>query len=273
VAYRAIAKYAEIEARGGDDNMLEEYEKFVRDAVAHMRDLFNEYGHAKVERSKEMALVKKTREQKEGTGHRHMISSARPDTVIDLKDDSVAYERGKGNDAVLVEIRKPTETFNINFALRTTNRPSRHVDGIAQRARAELRLMKDAAWAKAYWAANPRINTRGRLNVEKEIFTRLANRELTAAYQIVKKQLRVTDPVTDLYWKKWFGHYPAIVKEQKEAEKKEREQRRRQHLQQREEVSRRQRHRSGNKGKQRDFREEITSGHQVHRGSLDSHDW
>lgn len=255
VAYRAIAKYAEV-----DDahQLMTDYGNFVKQAVAHLQAMFSEYRESKNKREDEKLRVKDTREQKEGVESRYDISSARPDTVIDLKDEGVAYKRGKGNDAVLVEIRKPTEAFGIKYGERTTNRPPRKLDFIAHRARVELNLMGEPKWKEAYMAANPIVNTNKRFEIEKKVFRLLAVKDIKSAYEVVKNRLKVAEPVMDIFWKKWFGNYYEIMHEKRESQRTAR-------------MRWRQRYKSGNKGEKRDVREEIAFGREVHRGGYDNY--
>ncbi|MDQ6530924.1 DUF4157 domain-containing protein [Flavobacterium sp. LHD-85] len=196
-AYNAIEKYSNLE---GGENLITEFKEFVKSAVANMRNLLSK----KTSPEDEQVIKNNTREQIANPDERHLISSARPDTVIYLNDQGAAYQQNEANDAVLVEIRHASKAFKIKYSDRTTNKASKKDLHIATRAKKELEHYNDKNWKKAYKEANPQTNTNKRINIEKEIFELLSNRHINAAYQNVIHKLKISEPKTDIFWKKWF---------------------------------------------------------------------
>lgn len=204
VAFRTMSFY---DTNNPDFEFKTQYEQFVTNAIAHYINVLEDEG-ATIAEGK---LVKKTDEQFKYPDNRSDMSSARPDTAIILGDDGVAYERNEENDAVLVEIRKATQSFGIKFSERTTSKPPKEnrINTISKRAKIVLGYYNDKKWVEAYKQVNPpkeedlmdeNKNSDIRVQKEKEIFELLYSKEIDQAKNKIKELLG--DSIADdLYWK------------------------------------------------------------------------
>lgn len=169
VAYRTMEQYIQTNS---DFDLYSQYNSFVEQAIDHFIKVFEKTPSIFED---EKNNVKKTKEQVINPDVRSLMTSARPDTMIYLEDADVAYETNEQNDAVLVEIRKPTDVLDIQASERTTNlRPD---DLLTARllAQKELEYYIDEKWIKAYKEAHPLTNDDKQITAEKEILEILAD--------------------------------------------------------------------------------------------------
>ncbi|WP_299243393.1 DUF4157 domain-containing protein [uncultured Aquimarina sp.] len=197
-AYRLMKKYAEANE---NSNIEKEYNSFIEDALYYFKIAFQFYSNSLVTFEKNQ--LKNTDEQNENPDNRYEITSARPDTIINLEDKNVAYKIDENSDAVLVEIRKATQSLGISYEERTTSnyQPRRHDDFIRKRAKIMLNYYNDENWVKAYKEASI-LNTDGRITIEKQIFELLALGDIKKAKKKLKKDLQIKniDLDSDIFW-------------------------------------------------------------------------
>lgn len=214
VAYKTLVFYAGVPFGEG---LIAKYEEFENQALNYYQELLDKQMqiHTSAEKDKatktedlqatlhdETMRVNHTKEQIDNPQERHLISSARPDTVVILNQDDVAYQISPDDSAVLVEIRETTPVLDISAKESTTNVAIGTTD-TASKARQELTLFDDTNWVAAYKTANP--GNTGRINSEKQILELLSNNSYDAAYAAAETLLGGEDPGDHPYWKKWFG--------------------------------------------------------------------
>lgn len=214
VAYKTLVFYASVPFGEG---LIAKYEEFENLALNYYQELLDKQMqiHTSSEEDKatktedlqttlhgEAMRVNHTKEQIDNPQERHLISSARPDTVVILNQDDVAYQISPDDSAVLVEIRETTPVLDISTKESTTNVATRTTD-TASRARQELILFNDTHWVAAYSMANP--GNAERIDKEKHILELLSNNRYDAAYAETETLLGGEDPGDHPYWKKWFG--------------------------------------------------------------------
>lgn len=214
VAYKTLEFYAQLPCAQG---LIVQYQEFEDQALNYYQDLLNKrmltYTSSEEDSAAKTNLqgtlndeairVNRTKEQISNPQERHLISSARPDTVIILGQNDVAYQISPNDNAVLVEIRKPTPVLDISPEERTTNILDGGAD-IPSRAHQELLLFNDTKWLDAYTAANP-VDAE-HIEKEKEILDLLSKNQYDRAYDKTKELLKEEDPADHTYWKKWFGY-------------------------------------------------------------------
>ncbi|WP_298548767.1 DUF4157 domain-containing protein [uncultured Aquimarina sp.] len=169
VAYRTMKQYAKTNPAF---DFEPQYDSFVKQAIEHYKNVFEELPpFFEDEKNK----VKNTKEQVINPDVRSLMTSARPDTMIYLDNNDVAYKTNEQNDAVLVEIRKPTDVLDIHLSERTTNLRPDDLPTAILLAQKELEYYTDEKWIEGYKEAHSLVNNDEQVNKEKEILEILAD--------------------------------------------------------------------------------------------------
>lgn len=147
VAHKVILKYGDFDPTG---NWARAYENFEAIALTTIRRILNANNDDLLD---DQTRADQVREQRDDYS-RANITTARPDTVLNLTQDSVVYDMKESN-AVLVESRNPTKTFNLPYSSRTTNKRASDIVALKRMAMQQFDLMKDPNWLYAYIRANP----------------------------------------------------------------------------------------------------------------------